>query len=160
MFELPFNKYTAIVIVLVILIICYFYIKHKNKQISDNENLEDNDENQSNKKEKKKNKNKIENKIQKSKKETKSKGETHIKIENDEKDEIEEKAEQLYKLVHKDFCKDITNDEFLEKTGDLGNISLFIELTQLYNQCKQSGKNCDSEITSDDYVRIIKSESD
>lgn len=76
---------------------------------------------------------------------------------NKEDDEaIKKDAEELYNLVHEGMCGNMQNDEFEELTGDLADTSTFIELKQLYNQCKEKGLNPEKSITVEKYIDILK----
>lgn len=152
------NKYTALVIILIFLIICYYATRGKKEFIKKGGKS-------------KKNKNKPKGKGSRSKPSRKnaprSNDEEDDPIEDvdestdgeeTEEDNINKDAEELYNVVHDGLCNGIQNEEFEELAGDLADTSIFIELKQMYNQCTQKGLDPNKTITVNDYVRILKEE--
>lgn len=72
--------------------------------------------------------------------------------------DIGDAAEELYDAIHTDMCNGkLSPEAFREVAGDAwGNhTGLYIELKQLYNQCKESGADPNKSITSAEYTRIL-----
>lgn len=150
-----FNKYIALIIILIILVICYFYIKNRNKskeKATDSPSSKKKTQNAKNKK-------KTSNTKQPEKLQNKSAPADQEKEKNDEEEEEtndENEAAELYKLVHKELIKGISSEEYLQIVGNKSNVSVYIELRQLYNKCKNKNLDPNREITVEDYKNILE----
>lgn len=87
---------------------------------------------------------------------TKTKSKQSKSSKKHDNDDLRKDAEELYNLVHEGMCGNMQNDEFEELTGDLADTSTFIELKQIYNQCKEKGLNPEKTITVEKYIEILK----
>ncbi len=152
------NKYSAIVLVLVILLSVYFiFIKGRKESASD--------------KKKSKNGTKSKKKGKKSKSGSSSKSDENI-ISNDDSDsgndedenddqgdkDVAADAKELYGLVHEGMAHGMQKEEFTELAGDLADNFIFIDLKQLYNQAIDKKIDPLKAITLKDYVRVLTKE--
>lgn len=87
---------------------------------------------------------------------TKTKSKQTKSSKKHDNDDLRKDAEELYNLVHEGMCGNMQSDEFDELTGDLADTSTFIELKQIYNQCKEKGLNPEKTITVEKYIEILK----
>jgi len=151
-----FNKYIAIIIVLIFLLICYYFIKPKSTKKSGTV-----------KKGKKKSGTKgrrpsrhgtKSGRTQKTEKLSEGENEDEEEEDEEEEDNIYKDAEDLYNKVHEGLCQGMSSEEFEELAQDLANASIYIELRQVYNQCKQKGLDPNKSVKIEDYVNIIKAE--
>jgi flagellar biosynthesis/type III secretory pathway M-ring protein FliF/YscJ len=117
----------TIVILILILLIWFFWFKKPNTKAK-----------KTNKKSGKKSSKKIEK-----------------KEDEDEEDAINKDAEEIFNLVHEGMCNGIRAAEFNELLGNLGDNDLYINLRQIYNNCKNKGGNPEKQITVDDYVKVL-----
>jgi len=138
---LSINKYTALLIVLIILIIGYYFVGRGAKNT---------------KKSKKKTKRTKRTKRRKIKRDDSQEDEESSDEEESEDRDTQDDAEELYNLIHEALCKDIQHDEFEEIVGDLAGPMVFIQLKQLYNQCIEKNLDPMRTITVHDYTRILK----
>lgn len=159
-----FNKYVALIIILIILIVGYYVTSRKKDNFKGSKKRDKNGK-------KKKKPKKAGSKRSGRSSETSDDMEesslfTEIDEENeggdssDEEDNIRKDAEELYNVAHDSLCQGVQQEEFEELTGDLADKSIFIELKQLYNHKKQKGQDPSRSVTVDDYVSVLKAESD
>ena len=153
------NKYYVLLIILVILIVIYYfkYGRKKNKMESMNtsKNKKSGGKTKNNGKSKKIKK--VKHTISSDNDQTQSDADIQESVEEDDDEEnIRSDAEELFNLAHDSLCNGITSEEFTELTGDLASTSLFIELKQLYNSCKQRGLDPSNTINIDDYVKLMQ----
>jgi hypothetical protein len=151
---LCFNKYTAIVILIVFLLIGYFVVS-RNKG-----------DGKKRKKKKGKPSKAKSGKTRKSRSkssESDDEGDEEAEHDADEDDkdaeDIEEDAKELFNMVHEGLARGMQQDEFLEVVGDLADNFIYIELKQLYNACADKKMDPLKAITIKDYIRILKKES-
>lgn len=157
MFKLPLNKYTALVIILIVLIVCYLGYNARNsvKKIIPGKSGKTNS----------KSKSKSGKSGKKSGKKAKSKSKNSETVddsdnEEEERDAVEKDAEELFNLVHDGLCNNMQKEEFEEIAGDLADGFVFIELKQIYNQAIQRKMDPSNSITVEDYIKVLKKESD
>lgn len=153
----PTNKYLALIIVLIFLFICYYMTSGGSK------NIKSKDIKKSSSKSTSKKSGSGKSSISKkstSKKSTSDENSNDDENSGDEEENINKDAEELYNIAHEPLCSGIQSDEFEELVGDLADTSIFIELKQLYNQCKQKNLDPSKTITIDDYINIMKSENE
>lgn len=146
------NKYTALILVLMILLVCY-YVNYVRKNT--------NKKGGKIKKSRKQKNIKASPKSKKKKVSKKQADDEENEVECDdeeEEDNINKDAEELYNLAHDGLCNGIQQEEFEEIAGDLASTSIFIELKQAYNQCRQKGMDPNKNITVEDYIQILKEE--
>jgi hypothetical protein len=153
-----FNKYTALVIVLIFLIICYYISTHKkgsSKKTKSGGRAKNSKKSKSNPKTKRSRQGDdgaIEDL------ESEPEPEDEPDEEKSDDDNINKDAEELYNIAHEALCNGIKNEEFEELVGDLASTSTFIELKQLYNQCIQKKLDPSSTIKIEDYIKILREE--
>lgn len=156
------NKYTALAIILIILIICYFVTKGKKEHIKKGGRVKKNKKNSKSPKKSKAKFGKRGNSQNRQNEEEFENNDFDESGDEDgeerEEDNINKDAEELYNIAHDGLCNGIQSEEFEELAGDLADTSVFIELKQLYNQCTQKGLDPSKTITVNDYVRILKEE--
>jgi hypothetical protein len=149
------NKYTALIIVFLILIIGYYVVVRKKEGLKKTKKT---------KKSKKTRKTKRNNRRKAQERRTQQDDEDTSEDEEDENEEnvedrkIADDAEELYNLVHDALCKGIQHEEFEEIAGDIAGNIAFIDLKQLYNQCLEKKMDPMRVITVQDYIRILKKE--
>jgi len=142
------NKYSALLIVLLILIIGYYFTSRKSEK-----NITKKKGTKKSFRKKKKTKGKKSSRSSESE-DAEDEDEADDSEENDEN--TDDDAEELYNLVHEPLCKGLQYEEFEEIVGDLAGSIVFIELKQLYNQCADKNVDPMRTITIQDYVRILK----
>ncbi len=150
-----FNKYYALIVALIILIICYFvFARRKSTSLG-----------------KRKKGKKIRDKGRRGKSAKGRVGSDKAKVSADDDDgdddgddggneqtALEQDAEELYNLVHDSLINGMELDDFQETVGDLANSFIYIELKQLYNSCLQRKMNPAETVTVEDYVKILEKE--
>lgn len=165
------KKILAVIVFLVILIIGFIVMK-KIKSKKSGDNSKNSKKTTKSKKSKNSKKSKTAKKSTKSKKSDKtisekktffgkpqnndSSSESSSSSESEEENsELESEAQQLFNLIHKKMCDGMQEDEFTSLVGDSYDSMTFIELKQLYSDCKGNNINPLHEISAEDYMEII-----
>jgi hypothetical protein len=77
-----------------------------------------------------------------------------------QEDKLRADAEELFGMVHDGLSKGMQQDEFKQLAGDLASGLDFVELKQIYNQCSEKGLDPERTVTVEEYVRVLRKNSD
>jgi len=75
---------------------------------------------------------------------------------DDEDDALSKDAEEIYNLAHEGLVRGMQQEEFKKLVGDLADDFTFINLKQIYNDCRLKGQDPLKVITVDEYIKVLK----